>query len=136
MTIEVQVDQEDQEMVKKQWHYKLLNFLSSRSLVFVVIPLLVLCGYVAVFGMGELAVHTLATAQYTMMAFVAYIISGSLSNRAESSKALSRAYDNSNPGGQLSAAIVFGVIIFSRIITFVGIAMAYTIFMTNSRAVV
>lgn len=132
----MEIDDQDYNEVKDQWHYKLLKFISSRWLVFVGIPLMVLAGYIAVFGFGELAVHTLATAQYTMMALMAYIIAGSLSNKAQSSKALFKAYDNKNPSGQMPAAVVFAVIIFSRIITFAAIAMAYTIFMTNSRAVV
>ncbi len=132
----MEVDDKDYNEVSGQWHYRLLKFISSRWLVFVGIPLMVLAGYIAVFGLGELAVHTLATAQYTMMALMAYIIAGSLSNKAESSKALRRAYDDKNPTGQLSAAIVFAVIIFARIFTFAAVAMAYTIFMTNSRAVV
>ena len=122
--------------VKEQWHHKVMTFISSRWFVFVGIPLMVLIGYVQVFGIGELAVHTLATAQYTMMALIAYIIAGSLMNRAESSRALSRAYDDKNPKNQLAGAIVFGIIIFSRVFVFSAIASAYTLFMTNSRAVV
>ena len=122
--------------VKEQWHHKVLTFISSRWFVFIGIPLMVLIGYIQVFGIGELAVHTLATAQYTMMALIAYIIAGSLMNKAESSKALSRAYDDNNPQGQLASSIVFGVIIFARIFVFAAIAIAYTMFMTNSRAVV
>lgn len=122
--------------VKDQWHYKTMQMLSQRWFVFVAIPVAVMIGYISVFGIGELLVHTLATAQYTMMALIAYIISGSLTNRAESSKALKRAYDDSNPQSQLSSAIVFGVIIASRVVIFSAIAIAYTMFMTNSRAVV
>lgn len=130
------INDPDYKEVEDQWHYKLLKFISSRWLVFVGIPAMVLAGYIAVFGLGELAVHTLATAQYTMMALMAYIIAGSLMNKAESSKALAKAYDAANPGSQLPSAIVFGVIIFARVFVFAAIAIAYTMFMTNSRAVV
>jgi multisubunit Na+/H+ antiporter MnhC subunit len=111
-----------------------LKNISNRYSVFALVPLMVLCTYAYLFGMGELLVHSLAIGQYTLLAFVAYAISNSLSSGASSTEAYKKAMDSDTVNNNLGSAVVFGVIVISRAVTFLALAISYTWFMTSSKS--